>query len=147
MKYDVLGVGNALLDIQARVPDSVLAELHFAKGIMTLVDEPTQEQILGKLHQSALHRCAGGSAANTIMGVADFGGTAAYVGKVGQDEIGEFFLGDMRKMGVAIESTPIAGRTGTCVVLITEDAGLEAILDAARTLHARSLQRGLDAKH
>lgn len=122
MKYDVLGVGNALLDIQARVADAVLADLHFAKGIMTLVDEPTQEQVLGKLHGVGLHRCAGGSAANTIMGVADFGGKAAYVGKVGRDEIGEFFLGDMRKMGVSIEATPIEGRTGTCVVLITEDA-------------------------
>lgn len=122
MKYDVYGVGNALLDIQARVADSVLTDLHFAKGIMTLVDEQTQEQVLAKLLESGLHRCAGGSAANTIMGVADFGGKAAYVGKVGQDEIGEFFLGDMRKMGVSIESAPSAGRTGTCVVLITEDA-------------------------
>ena len=122
MQYDVFGVGNALLDIQARVADSVLADLHFAKGIMTLVDEPTQEQVLGKLHGAGLHRCAGGSAANTMMGVADFGGKAAYVGKVGRDEIGEFFLSDMRKMGIRIEATPIAGRTGTCVVLITEDA-------------------------
>jgi len=122
MKYDVYGVGNALLDIQARVADSVLTDLHFAKGIMTLVDEPTQEQVLGKLHTAGLHRCAGGSAANTIMGVSDFGGKTAYVGKVGQDETGEFFLGDMRKMGVSIDATPTAGRTGTCVVLITEDA-------------------------
>ena len=122
MKYDVYGVGNALLDIQARVADSVLTDLNFAKGIMTLVDEPTQEQVIGKLHAAGLHRCAGGSAANTIMGVSDFGGKAAYVGKVGRDETGEFFLGDMRKMGVAINSQPIAGRTGTCVVLITEDA-------------------------
>ena len=122
MQYDVYGVGNALLDIQARVADSVLTDLHFSKGIMTLVDEQTQEQVLAKLHAAGLNRCAGGSAANTIMGIADFGGKTAYVGKVGQDEIGEFFLGDMRKMGVKIESAPIAGRTGTCVVLITEDA-------------------------
>ena len=122
MKYDVYGVGNALLDIQARVADSVLTDLNFAKGIMTLVDETTQAQVFSKLHSAGLHRCAGGSAANTIMGVSDFGGKAAYVGKVGQDETGEFFLGDMRKMGVAINSTPIAGQTGTCVVLITEDA-------------------------
>lgn len=122
MKYDVYGVGNALLDIQARVADSVLTDLHFAKGIMTLVDEPTQEQVLGKLNGVTLNRCAGGSAANTIMGISDFGGQAAYVGKVGQDETGECFLGDMRKMGVAIESKPVDGRTGTCVVLITDDA-------------------------
>ncbi len=121
MTYDVYGVGNALVDIQAQVPDSVLEDLRFAKGIMTLVDEAAQEQVLAKLGQT-WHRCAGGSAANTIMGIADFGGTVAYTGKVGQDEIGEFFLTDMRKMGVQIETPPTAGQTGTCVVLITEDA-------------------------
>lgn len=122
MQYDVYGVGNALLDIQARVADSVLTDLKFSKGIMTLVDEPTQEQVLGKLHGVLINRCAGGSAANTIMGVADFGGKAAYVGKVGQDETGDFFMDDMRKMGVHVTSKPLDGRTGTCVVLITEDA-------------------------
>lgn len=122
MKYDVFGVGNALLDIQARVADSVLTDLRFSKGIMTLVDESTQERVISSLHGQTLHRCAGGSAANTLVGIAEFGGRAAYVGKVGQDEIGQFYLEDMRQVGVAVESTPIAGRTGTCVVLITEDA-------------------------
>lgn len=122
MQYDVYGVGNALLDIQARVADSVLTDLRFSKGIMTLVDEVTQEQVLGKLDGVKINRCAGGSAANTIMGVADFGGKAAYVGKVGQDETGGVYMDDMRKMGVHINSQPIETRTGTCVVLITEDA-------------------------
>jgi sugar/nucleoside kinase (ribokinase family) len=122
MQYDVYGVGNALLDIQARVADSVLTDLRFSKGIMTLVDEATQEQVLSKLDDVKINRCAGGSAANTIMGVADFGGKAAYVGKVGQDETGGVYMDDMRKMGVHINSQPIETRTGTCVVLITEDA-------------------------
>ncbi|RLS55324.1 MAG: adenosine kinase [Planctomycetota bacterium] len=121
MTYDVYGVGNALVDIQARVADSVLDDLRFAKGIMTLVDEPSQKQILARL-QKSWHQCAGGSAANTIMGIADFGGKVAYTGKVGNDEIGGFFLADMRKMGVKIETPATAGQTGTCVVLITEDA-------------------------
>lgn len=122
MQYDVYGVGNALLDIQARVADSVLTDLRFSKGIMTLVDEATQEQVLSKLNGVKINRCAGGSAANTIMGVADFGGKAAYVGKVGQDETGGVYMDDMRKMGVHINSKAIETRTGTCVVLITEDA-------------------------
>lgn len=122
MQYDVYGVGNALLDIQARVADSVLTDLRFSKGIMTLVDEATQEQVLSKLNGVKINRCAGGSAANTIMGVADFGGKAAYVGKVGQDETGGVYMDDMRKMGVHIDSEAIETRTGTCVVLITEDA-------------------------
>ncbi len=122
MTYDIYGVGNALVDIQARIPDEVLAELGFAKGLMTLVDEDTQLKVLKALNSASVTRCAGGSAANTIMGIADFGGKAAYVGKVGHDEIGEFFLEDMRQMGVAIEVCPGAAGSGTCVVLITPDA-------------------------
>lgn len=123
MKYDVYGVGNALVDIQAVVNDEVLAATGFDKGIMTLVDDQQQQVVLGELSSLNLHRCAGGSAANTIVGVADFGGKAAYVGKVAADKTGEFFLEDMRKMGVTIEVAPAAdGQTGTCAVLITEDA-------------------------
>jgi sugar/nucleoside kinase (ribokinase family) len=123
MTYDVLGVGNALVDIQAQVTDDVLDRLGFSKGMMTLVDEPTQHTVLRTLDGRPLHRCAGGSAANTIMGIADLGGVAAYAGKVGDDELGKFCLQDMRQLGVAIEVPPSgAAQTGTCVVLITEDA-------------------------
>ena len=121
-KYDVFGVGNALVDIQARVPDSVLSELEIDKGIMTLVDDARQEEVLGKLHGASLSRCAGGSAANTIVALAEFGGTAAFVGKIGADETGDFFLKDMRDLGVSIDVTPSKSPTGTCAVLITEDA-------------------------
>ena len=122
MNYDVYGVGNALVDIQATVTDDLLNGLPFEKGIMTLVDESVQQRVLGRLDGRPIHRCAGGSAANTVMGVADFGGKAAYAGKVGNDALGQFCLEDMRKMGVAIEVPPAKGTTGTCVVLITEDA-------------------------
>lgn len=123
MKYDVYGVGNALVDVQAQVSDNTLAETGFDKGIMTLVDDGQQKSVLAHLNGLPLNRCAGGSAANTIVGVADFGGKAAYVGKVAADEVGEFFLQDMRNMGVTIEVSPASdGQTGTCAVLITEDA-------------------------
>ena len=123
MTYDVLGVGNALVDIQAQVTGRVLHRLGFSKGMMTLVDESTQQTVLSALDGRPLNRCAGGSAANTIMGIADLGGVAAYAGKVGDDELGKFCLQDMRQLGVAIEVPPSgAAQTGTCVVLITEDA-------------------------
>ncbi len=123
MLYDVFGVGNALVDIQARVSDSLLAETGFDKGIMTLVDDAQQQAVLLRLAGVSLNRCAGGSAANTIMGVVDFGGTAAYAGKVARDEVGEFFLRDMRTAGVTIEVAQAAsGQTGTCAVLISEDS-------------------------
>lgn len=88
MKYDVYGVGNALVDIQARVSDNWLASTGFDKGIMTLVDDAQQKTVLDRLAGTNLNRCAGGSAANTIVGVADFGGKAAYVGKVANDGVG-----------------------------------------------------------
>jgi sugar/nucleoside kinase (ribokinase family) len=122
-QYNVYGVGNALVDIQARIADETLETLRFAKGIMTLVDEDTQVRVLSSLKGAQISRCAGGSAANTIMGIADLGGSAAYAGKVADDEFGRFFLQDMRKLGVAIEVPPTAGgNTGTCVILITGDA-------------------------
>lgn len=122
MKYNVYGVGNALVDVQARIDEPHLGQLDFTKGIMTLVDEPTQSRVLSSLDGARVSRCAGGSAANTIAGVVDFGGTAAYAGKVGSDELGEFWLSDLRKLGVKIEVPQSAGQTGTCVVLITPDA-------------------------
>lgn len=121
-QIDVYGVGNSLVDIQAHVSDAVLAELGFAKGLMTLVDEATQFRVLDRLHGARVTRCAGGSAANTVMGVADFGGRAAYAGKVGNDALGEFFLQDMRDVGVTIDVPATDSPTGTCVILITDDA-------------------------
>ena len=122
MKYDVYGVGNALVDIQARISDEVLARLDYHKGIMTLVEEDAQLRVLSELRGVPVTRCAGGSAANTVRGIADGGGKAAYAGKVGTDPLGDFCLQDMRQMGVAIEVPRAAGQTGTAVILITEDA-------------------------
>lgn len=123
MQYDVYGVGNALVDIQAQVTDATLEKLGYAKGIMTLVDEEAQQKVLSELDGAPVSQCAGGSAANTILGIADFGGKAAYAGKVANDMLGEFDLADMRKLGVTIDVPPASdGHTGTCVVLITDDA-------------------------
>ncbi|MFU7561743.1 adenosine kinase [Roseiconus sp. JC912] len=120
--YDVFGVGNALVDIQARVDDEVLTRLSLDKGIMTLVDDEQQSKVLSHLDGSPLNRCAGGSAANTIVAIADLGGSAGYFGKVGDDALGEFFLKDMKDLGVSITVPPNDKPTGTCAVLITEDA-------------------------
>jgi sugar/nucleoside kinase (ribokinase family) len=122
MTIDVYGVGNSLVDIQAQVADALVRELGFHKGIMTLVDETARRRALGALDGLPLSRCAGGSAANTVIALADFGGKAAYAGKVADDPLGHFFLEDMRKIGVTIEVPTAAGYTGTCVILITADA-------------------------
>lgn len=123
MAYNVYGIGNALVDIQAQVSDEVLEKLDFSKGFTTLIDEATQQRVLSALDGILLSRGAGGSAANTIIGVAQFGGTGAFAGKVANDEVGNFFLQDLRDLGVAIEVPSAAeGQSGTCVVLITNDA-------------------------
>jgi sugar/nucleoside kinase (ribokinase family) len=122
MTYNVYGVGNSLVDIQAQVSEATVAALGFPKGSMTLVDEAVQARVLGSVAGVPFHRCAGGSAANTILGIADFGGKTAYAGKTADDELGRFFLQDMREIGVTIEVPPATGQTGTCVILITPDA-------------------------
>jgi len=121
--YDVLGVGNALVDIQAKVEDTLLSELSLEKGIMTLADDTKQAAVLEKLVGYPLNLCAGGSAANSMVALADFGGSAAFVGKVGRDDYGNSFQSDLLKLGIHFNTEPSDSvRTGTCAVLITEDA-------------------------
>ncbi len=143
--YDVFGVGNALVDVQARVEDAMLTALEIDKGIMTLVDGDRQKSILDALDGRPLNLCAGGSAANTIAAVADFGGKAAYVGKIGNDETGKFFLQDMRDLGVTIDVHPGKQPSGTCAVLITEDAQRTMLtnLGASATLTEDDIHEGL----
>ncbi|MES2792179.1 MAG: adenosine kinase [Planctomycetota bacterium] len=122
MSFDVYAIGHALVDIQARVSEEILAETGFPKGIMTLVDDEAQLRVLRAVSDLPINRCAGGSAGNTIMGIADFGGKGAYAGKVGNDAIGEFCVADMRKMGVTMDVPKADAATGTSVILITSDA-------------------------
>ena len=142
---DVVGVGNALVDVQARVDDSVLPELGIDKGVMTLVDDAQQKAVLEKLKDLPLNRCAGGSAANSIVAIAEFGGSATYVGKVGRDEVGQFFLDDMQSLGIEIKGQYAEAPTGTCAVLITEDAQRTMLtnLGASATLTVDDIDHSL----
>jgi len=122
MGYDVFGVGNAIMDMQVQCDDAFLEKTGIEKGIMTLVDEARQQTILDALAEHNVNYCSGGSAANTIVGVADMGGTAAYACKTGEDGFGTQYLEEMKELNIAIEVAQTAGQTGTCVVLITPDA-------------------------
>ncbi len=122
MTYDVFGVGNAIMDLQVRCDDAFLARHGIDKGIMTLVDETRQKSILEALADHQVHYCSGGSAANTIVGIADMGGRAAYACKTGEDSFGRRYLEEMQELGIRIEIPQEPGQTGTCVVLITPDA-------------------------
>ena len=110
-----------------------------------LVDDARQSEVLGHLKSQSLHRCAGGSAANTIVAMADLGASAAYVGKVGDDDMGKFFLNEMRELGITIDVQPAAAPTGTCAVLITDDAQRTMLtnLGASATLTENDIHEGL----
>ncbi|MEM9411725.1 MAG: PfkB family carbohydrate kinase, partial [Planctomycetota bacterium] len=100
-KYDVFGVGNALVDILAQVPDEFVAEFDLHKGQMALMDSEQQTGVLNQLDQSSLQLASGGSAANTMVAVAQSGGTGVYMGRVAEDPHGEFYKKDMENAGIA----------------------------------------------
>ncbi|EQA45281.1 carbohydrate kinase, PfkB family [Leptospira broomii serovar Hurstbridge str. 5399] len=121
--YDVFGVGNALVDILVLTDDPFLKDLGWTKGIMTLVDSQTQGKVLTALEGHKKELRSGGSAANTMIALANSGGTGTYTGKVSKDTYGEFYKQDMENAGILFEVPPVTnGHTGTCVILTTPDA-------------------------
>lgn len=119
---DVVGIGNALVDILAQESDALIERLGMIKGAMNLVDADRSAQILGSLTASV--RMAGGSAANTMAGVASLGGAAHYLGKVRDDELGGVFGSSIRGLGLGYSTPPATGgpATGCCAILVTPDA-------------------------
>ena len=128
MKYDVYGIGNALVDMEFKVSDEFFKSNSIDKGHMTLVEEDRQEELIKalKLEDSTeVKRQCGGSAANTIIAVSQFGGKSFYSFKIANDETGKFYLSDMKENGVDTkntESTLPDGTTGKCMVMVTPDA-------------------------
>ena len=123
-QYDVYGVGNALVDMEFEVTPDFLQEMNVQKGLMTLVDEDRQKELVNNLHGIQHKRSCGGSAANTLIAVAQMGGKGFYSCKVADDETGDFYTKDLLASG--LESNLADGRqvgiTGKCMVMITPDA-------------------------
>ncbi len=122
MTINVYGVGNAIMDLQVQCDDAFLAENGIEKGIMTLTSEEDQQKILDTLQEHSVNTCSGGSAANTIVGIADMGGKVAYVGKTGSDNFGLAYATELQNLGIHFGAEASNESTGTCVVLITPDA-------------------------
>lgn len=122
-KYDVYGIGNALVDIEYSVELADLAALGIDKGVMTLVDEQQQLRYMEYLAARPFHRSGGGSAANSMLAVSQFGGSSFYSCKVAHDELGDFYLADLVAHGVSVDQRAAreAGNTGRCLVLVTPD--------------------------
>ncbi|MEX0720343.1 MAG: adenosine kinase [Balneolaceae bacterium] len=124
-KYNVYGIGNALVDLEFNVSQKFLEEHEVQKGLMTLVDEETQHRLIKAIAHNETERKSGGSAANTVIAVSQFGGKAFYSCKVAGDEFGKFYLNDMKDAGILTNFSnqePGAGTTGKCLVMITDDA-------------------------
>lgn len=149
---DVLTIGNAIVDVIARVDDAFIEKHKLTKGMMRLIDEPAAHELYADMGPAI--EISGGSAGNTAAGVASFGGKAAYFGKVKADQLGEVFRHDMRAQGVRFDSiaakdgpatarsfilvTPEGERTmntylGACVNLTTDDIDAEIVSAAQVT--------------
>lgn len=125
-QYKVYGIGNALVDTEIQVEDAELQSMGVEKGLMTLVDAARQQELLNQLrgHLVTAKRASGGSAANTMIAVSRFGGSAFYSCKVANDDNGDFYLADLEAAGVAHNwnCARDKGITGRCLVLISPDA-------------------------
>jgi sugar/nucleoside kinase (ribokinase family) len=135
-RYDVIGIGNAIVDVLSHSDEDFLKRQKMPKGSMSLIDEPRAEAIYNAM--GPVIECSGGSAANTIVGVAMLGGKAAFIGKVKDDELGQVFARDIRASGVAY-STPMANdgpSTARCYILVTPDGQrtMNTYLGAAQNL-------------
>ena len=122
-KFQVVGIGNAMVDVLASTTDAFLSDNGIDKGIMQLTDRARGVELYGLIGPAK--EISGGSAANTIAGIAHLGGSTAYVGKVKDDQLGAIFAHDLRAQG-AVYETPLApstheAETGRCIVLVTPD--------------------------
>lgn len=119
--HDVVAIGNAIVDIIGRCDDAFLAAHGRVKGSMQLVDAPTVEQLYGAMGPGI--EISGGSAANTMVGVASLGGKAGFIAKTATDQFGEVFRHDIRAAGVTFDTPPAAGGepTGCSLILVTPD--------------------------
>lgn len=124
-KYDVFGIGNAIVDMEFEVSDDFFQQNEIEKGFMTLVDEDRQAVLMKAIRTVEVKQQSGGSAANSIIAVNQFGGRAFYSCKVANDPFGHFYLKDLQEAGVDTNLRPghlEEGITGKCLVMITPDA-------------------------
>lgn len=120
--FDVVGIGNAMVDVMVHADDAYLAERALTKGAMTLIDAERAETLYAAMPPAV--EISGGSAGNTVAGVASLGGRAAYIGKVSADQLGQVFRHDIRAAGVTFDVPPVddGAATGRCLIFVTPDA-------------------------
>lgn len=144
----MLGIGNALVDVLSSETDATLERLSMIKGSMELVDEARMAEVYEAMGPGI--EVSGGSAANTMVGVASLGGSAHYIGRVADDALGAVFAHDLRAAGVGYSTDPVADgpATGCCLVLITEDGErtMNTFLGSSSLLDASAVDESLIAR-
>ena len=144
-KYVAYGIGAALVDTEIKVNDHELAKMNVEKGLMTLVDEDRQRELLGHLegHLVKAHHASGGSAGNSMIATAQFGGPTFMSCKVANDADGDIYIADLEAAGVdhCFKSERDQGTTGKCLVLVTPDAerSMNTFLGISETLSTAQL--------
>lgn len=124
-KYNVYGIGNALVDIEFEVEDHFFKTHGVEKGVMTLVDETRQTNLVKAMNGERIKKQGGGSAANTLIALSQFGGKGYYACKVANDDYGHFYMKDLHEVGLDSNLHPGIledGITGKCLVMVTPDA-------------------------
>ena len=145
-KYNIYGIGAALVDTEVEVSDEFLANASIDKGIMTLVDEARQTELIGSLsaQDSAMLRKCGGSVCNSVVAASSLGAQAFFSGKVADDEDGQLYIDDLKEAGVDFHSAgQEPGITGKCLVMVTDDAErtMNTFLGASEGLSAREIDQ------
>lgn len=138
MKKDIqlCGLGNGLVDLQYEMPDEEILEIGLKKGEMRLVENIDQGALLNKLINKKKFICSGGSAANTVIAFAGFGGKACYKTVVGNDDFGKFYQDEFKELGIDLIAPMIDDEpTGTCIVLISPDSERTMNTSLAATGH------------
>ncbi len=145
-RYDIYGMGGALVDTEVEVSDKFLADERIDKGVMTLVDEPRQKELLKALTSEDLNlvKTCGGSVCNSVVAASSLGAKAFFSGKVADDAEGELYISDLNESGVDFHSAgQDPGTTGTCLVMITQDAErtMNTFLGASDTLSVKEIDK------
>ena len=148
-KYDIYGIGNALVDTEYEVDDAFISKAGIGKGLMTLIDSDERKRLLNLLEVEHEHRAikqaGGGSAANTMVAAAQLGANSFYSCKVASDETGDFFMSDLKIAGVDtnLDAGREEGITGKCISMVTPDAErtMTTNLGISETLSPNELNR------
>ena len=146
-RYDVVAIGNAIVDVMAPCADELIEELGLAKGGMTLVDTERAQKLYDAMGRAT--EISGGSAANTLAGMAALGAQCAFVGQVAKDQLGDIFAHDIRAVGIDFDTAPREGDppTARCLIFVTPDGErtMNTFLGASQFLPPAALDEELIA--